>query len=249
SRADPVPRRLGSKTAGTLLRLSDCLRRVRVAREQRRVDGHPRDGNDDAASVLDRAAAGNAVDGRPRGCAVLGADDPELVVPAWTMGWLWRLGVLPEASVALIDFNRAYVATGFSATGYALEFSKAVWLRMKTDPLWAAGAVGSLLALWDLLRTRRLDPLPALAIAWGGAAALVIVANGARLFNTYFIQTFAPLAILAAWTLAGAARQSLVHKAVATAAIALAVWLIVRHQYVPTVYQFARADVEQLRGR
>ena len=172
-----------------------------------------------------------------------------LIVPAVTMGWLWRLGVLPEARVALIDFNRAYVATGFSATGYALEFSKAVWLRMKTDPLWAAGAVGSLLALWDLLRTRRLDPLPALAIAWGGAAALVIVANGARLFNTYFIQTFAPLAILAAWTLAGAARQSLVHKAVATAAIALAVWLIVRHQYVPTVYQFARADVEQLRGR
>jgi hypothetical protein len=120
---------------------------------------------------------------------------------------------------------------------------------MRADPLWAAGATGSLLALWELSRTRRLDPLPALAIVWGGAAALVIVANGARLFTTYFIQTFPPLAVLAAWTFAGVARQPVVHRAAATVAIALAVGLIVRHQYVPTVYQFARADADQLLGR
>ena len=71
------------------------------------------------------------------------------IVPLATLAWFWIDGVLPEARVALIDFNRAYVATGFSAERYGVDFSKAVWLRMKTDPLWAAGGLASLAARVD----------------------------------------------------------------------------------------------------
>jgi Dolichyl-phosphate-mannose-protein mannosyltransferase len=172
-----------------------------------------------------------------------------LIVPALTVAWLARLGVLAEARIALIDFNRAYVANGFAPGRYALEFSRLAWLHIRSEPLWAAGAIGSLLAIQDLLRMRRLEPLPALAIVWGAAAALVIVANGARLFNTYFLQALAPLSILAAWTFAGLERRDVVHKAVAAAAVVISAWLLVGHQYVPTVYAFARADADRLLGR
>jgi len=172
------------------------------------------------------------------------------IVPAVTFVWLWRYGVLPEARVALIDFNRAYVSTGFSAERYVIDFSKAVWLRMKTDPLWAAGGIATVMMLWDVLRRRRLDPLPALAVAWGGAAALAIVVNGARLFNSYFIQALAPLAVLAAWHLTTLSRGSLGHRlaGLGTAAVML-VMLLVRSNYPARIYEFARADLEQLRGR
>ena len=172
-----------------------------------------------------------------------------LIAPALIVLWLWRLGVLADARIALIDFNRAYVVTGFTPGRYTLEFSKLAWLHIRSEPLWTVGGLGSLVALWDLLRTRRLDALPALAIAWGTAAALVIVANGARLFNTYFLQALAPLAMLSAWTLAGVERRSVVHKTVAAISIVLSIWLLVRHQYVPTVYSFARMDTERLLGR
>ena len=83
---------------------------------------------------------------RALGAAVLGT----LVLPVLTFVWLWRLDLLHEAGVAVIDFNRYYVGQGFTPATYAVDFSKAVWLRMKTDPLWLAGGVGSILALWDL---------------------------------------------------------------------------------------------------
>ena len=35
-----------------------------------------------------------------------------------------------------------HVAQGFDVGTYAIDFSKAVWLRIKTNPLWLAGAVG-----------------------------------------------------------------------------------------------------------
>ena len=62
------------------------------------------------------------------------------VVPALALLWLWRLDLLHDAKIAVFDFNRYYVSQGFSPAGYAIDFSKAVWLRIKTDPLWLAGA-------------------------------------------------------------------------------------------------------------
>src|SRR5215207_3745911 len=99
------------------------------------------------------------------------------IVPIAALTWLWRLGLLGEAKIAVFDFNRFYVGQGFEATSYAVEFSKAVWLRIKTDPLWFGGAVGSIAAVAELVRRRRLDPLSGLAMCWGAAAILVIVVN------------------------------------------------------------------------
>src|SRR3954464_12788081 len=131
------------------------------------------------------------------------------VMPLLTVLWLWRLDLLADARVAVLDFNRFYVSQGLTIKGYTVDFSKAIWLRMKTDPLWLAGGIGSLAVAWQLLRRRAIDALAGVAGLWGGAAALVIVVNGARLFNTYFIQAFAPLVVLATWLLVERARASI----------------------------------------
>ena len=110
------------------------------------------------------------------------------IAPALTILWLARHDLLREASIAVVDFNRYYVSEGFHVGTYAVDFSKAIFLRMKTEPLWLGGGIGALALLVELVRRRRLSPLAGLALIWGGAAALVIIVNGARLFNTYFIQ-------------------------------------------------------------
>ena len=177
--------------------------------------------------------------------AALGA----AVAPAATVIWLWSHGVLAEARVALVDFNRFYVAQGLAPAQFALDYSKAVWLRFKTDPLWAAGGVGVLMALWSLARTRRLEPVAGLGVAWGGAAALVIALNGVRLFNTYFVQALPPLAIVAAWTLAGAVAPGRPRRVAAAAALIVMAVLLGRRDYPGRVLESAEADFEQWRGR
>ena len=190
----------------------------------------------------------------PVALAVAGAT----VLPAITLLWLWRLGLLQEARIAVVDFNRFYVTEGFSVQGYAIEFAKAVWLRVKTDPLWLAGAVGSCAAAWELVRTRRLSPVAGLALLWGGAAALVIVVNGARLYNTYFVQAYPPLAILGAWllvapntpvaTAAGTGWPRRLRFAAVATGVLMAV-LLVQRSYAEKVFGWARADLDVLRGR
>ena len=171
------------------------------------------------------------------------------VMPTLAIVWLWRLGTLGDAKIAVVDFNRFYVSQGFTVGGYALDFSKAVWLRMKTEPLWLAGGVGSLIALWDLARRRRLSPLAGVAVIWGAAAALVIVVNGARLFNSYFIQALAPLSLLSAWVLTESARASRPRRVIAAVTgVLMAVVLLQRH-YPAKVFGSARADFDVLRGR
>jgi len=170
------------------------------------------------------------------------------LAPALTLLWLWRLDLLGDARVAVLDFNRFYVSQGLTLKGYALDFSKAIWLRMKTDPLWAAGGIGSLVVAWELARRRAIDALAGLAVLWGAAAALVIVVNGARLFNTYFIQALAPLAVLAAWLLVDRARGSIGWRVVSLATAALMLTFLVQRHYVARVYEFAQADLAVMRG-
>ncbi len=181
---------------------------------------------------------------RPLLLSIAGA----VVLPLLTFLWLWKLGLLGDARVAVLDFNRYYVGEGFSAGRYAVDFSKAVFLRMKTDPLWLAGSVGAVAALWQLVRDRRLPPLAGLAVVWGGAAALVIVVNGARLFNSYFINPLPPLALLAAYFLVDFARGSRVRSAAALAAAAMMAFLLVERQYLTRVLDTAAADFAALRG-
>lgn len=182
---------------------------------------------------------------RPLVAAVLAS----MIAPAVTVFWLWRLDLIQDARIAVVDFNRMYVGQGFTVGGFALAFSKAVWLRMKTDPLWLAGGVGALVVLWDLARRRRLAPLPGLAVLWGGAAALVIIVNGIRLYNSYFIQAFAPLAVLTAWLLTEGARGPLVRRAVSVITAALMLLVLVQRHYPAKVFEWARADFDVLQGR
>jgi 4-amino-4-deoxy-L-arabinose transferase-like glycosyltransferase len=171
------------------------------------------------------------------------------VVPIVTLLWLWQLSILHEARIAVVDFNRFYVSQGFTVGGYALDFSKAVWLRMKTDPLWLAGAVGALVAVWDLARTRRLPPLAGLAVILGAAAVLVIVVNGARLFNSYFIPPLATLALLAAWLFTESAERSSGRRMIAMVTGALMLVLLVYRGYLPRVLDTAVADFNVLTRR
>lgn len=183
---------------------------------------------------------------RALGVAVLAS----LAVPAAVLGWLWSQGILREAWVASVAYNLGYVGgAGEAAPHHALEYAKAIWLRMKTDPLWLSGGIGSMAAAWHLLSTRRLEPLPALALAWGGAAAIAIYANGAWLFNSYFSLALAPLAILAAWLLAGAWRGPLFHRSAAWAAAALMLALLVTRDYPGRVMSSVKADVDEELGR
>ena len=181
---------------------------------------------------------------RPLVVAVLAS----MVAPALTVLWLWWLGLLPDARIAVVDFNRFYVALGFTFKGFAIDFSKAIWLRMKTDPLWLAGGVGTLVIMWELARRRRIDALPGLAVLWGGAAALVIIVNGARLFNTYFIQAFPPLAVLTAWLLGEAPRERLVWRVVSLTTAALMLVVLLQRHYPARVYEWANADLDLARG-
>jgi 4-amino-4-deoxy-L-arabinose transferase-like glycosyltransferase len=171
------------------------------------------------------------------------------IVPVIAMLWLWRLDLLHDAKVAVFDFNRYYVSQGFSMAGYALGFSKAVWLRIKTDPLWLAGTVGAAVAVVDYARTRCIPPAAGLAVCWGGAGALVIVVNGAWLFNSYFMQVFAPLALLSAWLLTEAPRRAAAYRLVAIATAVLMAALLVTRNYPARVLEYARADLAALRGR
>jgi hypothetical protein len=172
-----------------------------------------------------------------------------LAAPLLTLTWLLAAGLGSDARVAVIDFNRYYVAEGFEPATYARAFAEAIYLRMKTDPLWLAGSVGAVLALWSLLRARRLEPLAGLAVLWGAAAALVIVVNGARLFNSYFIQTYAPMALLAAWMLTDGTAAGRVRRSIAGVTLALMAVLLVSRGYGPRLARSIQADLGALTGR
>ena len=171
-------------------------------------------------------------------------------MPVIVLTWLWRLGLLSEAKTAVLDFNRFYVGQGFDLTTYAWDFSRAVWLRIKTDPLWCGGAVGSVAAVIDLARRRRLEPLPALAMCWGAAAVLVIVVNGARLFNSYFTNAFAPLALMAAWFIGnGLSQPSRLRRTIAAATVVAMAFLFIQRGSAQRIAEWAGADFSFLRGR
>jgi hypothetical protein len=170
------------------------------------------------------------------------------IVPALALLWLWRLDLLHDARVAVIDFNRFYVSQGFTLGGYALEFSKAVWLRIKTDPLWLAGTIGSFIALWDFARRRTLPPLAGLALILGASTVAVIVVNGARLFNSYFINAHIPLSLMAGWMLGDSWQNSRTRKVLASVTVLMMAFLIVHRGYSDRVVGWARADFDRLRG-
>jgi 4-amino-4-deoxy-L-arabinose transferase-like glycosyltransferase len=171
------------------------------------------------------------------------------IVPVIALSWLWRLDLLGHATTAVIDFNRYYVGEGFDPGAYALAFSKAVWFRIKTEPLWLAGAVGVVIGVWTTVRERRLPPLAGLAMFWGAAGACVIVVNGARLFNSYFIQVLPPLSLLGAWVLSDALQTSSARRVIRWTCVGLMLFLLVQRNYVGRVVEAAKTDLDVLVGR
>jgi hypothetical protein len=171
------------------------------------------------------------------------------VIPIVALVWLWRLDVLDDARVAVIDFNRYYLSQGFSLARYVDLLAHALFLRMKTDPLWLAGTVGSVVAVWNLVRRRTVHPLAGLGMIWGAAAALVIVANGRFLFNSYFMNAQLPLAIMAGWLLVEASREGRGRALIASVAGVAMIVLFVQHDYVTRIVSSAQTDVAALHGR
>ena len=171
-----------------------------------------------------------------------------LVVPLLTVFWLWLRGLIPEAQLAVVDFNRWYVGEAFTLDSFVDGFSRAIVYRGRRDPLWLAAGVGCLLVAWDLLRRRPLDPVASLAIWWGAAAALTIAVQGVRLYSTYFIQAYPPLALLSAWTLMQIADRTTVRRVVGAATAVLMLVLLVRYGYVARVVSSTRTDLAALRG-
>jgi hypothetical protein len=171
-----------------------------------------------------------------------------LVVPLLTVLWLWSGGLLPEARLAVVDFNRWYVGEAFTWDAFVSGFSRAIFYRGKTDPLWLAAGAGCLLVALDLVRRRPVDPIASLALWWGAGAAITIAVQGTRLYPTYFVQAYPPLALLAAWTLMQIAERAAVRRVVAVVTAALMLYLIVNRGYVPKVMASARVDMAAWRG-
>ena len=184
---------------------------------------------------------------KPALVAIAGA----AVVPLLVLLWLWKIDVLAEAKIAVVDFNRWYVSEGFNIPVYARTFYDFVGYRLKTspEPLWIAGVAGSFAMIWELVRRRSLAPLPALALAWGAAAVLVIVVNGMRLYYTYFVQALAPLSIVAAWWLTTWWKESKVQRVIVASALAVSAIVLVREHYIPKVWDDLASNVGELTGR
>jgi len=184
---------------------------------------------------------------RPVVLAGIGAS----VVPLIVVLWLWKIGALAEARIAVVDFNRWYVSAGFDIPVYIRSFADFIGFRVKTnpEPLWILGLAGSFAMVWELIRRRQLAPLPALALAWGGASVLVIVVNGMRLYYTYFVQAFAPLALVATWWLTTWGTASRMHRVIVAGALVICTIVLVQHHYVGKVWDDVASNVAELTGR
>jgi hypothetical protein len=181
-----------------------------------------------------------------------------LVIPAATLVWLWRFDLLRDARVAVVDFNRFYVGEGFTLVGQVLALGDKVAYRVETDPLWFAGSVAGLVAVFELIRRQAVSPLAGLAMCWGATSAFVIFVNGTRLFNSYFIQVLPPLTLMVTWLFFDWSRAAKARKplAVGVAIFMLAILVGFRihaphrqRSYVARVMSSVRANIEHTLGR
>ncbi len=166
------------------------------------------------------------------------------------VGWLaWR-GVLGDAWVAVVDYNRAYLPGGLSFGAAVDRFAHELWRRSWYDPLWILGGAG---ALWGLLRTARdraAMPPVWLGIAWVAGAAAGAAANGIRSFNSYFVPMLPGMALLGGWLLAWPWQtRRRTDGAVAALVLSVALIVTVRAGYVGRTVDAVGADVARLTGR
>jgi hypothetical protein len=171
-----------------------------------------------------------------------------IIAPAFTIVWLWTGGMLGEARIAVVDFNRWYVGAGFSVPEYSRDFADRVFLRVKTEPVWTAGVVGSLAALFGGIRTRRIPAAASLGICWGFAAVLVIIVNGARLYNSYFIQALAPLALMGGWWISSGWSGPRWRRLLVAATAVLMVAVLAKRSFLARIVTDITSDVAVMKG-
>ena len=129
-----------------------------------------------------------------------------VVAPGLVLLWLWSRGVLGHMWTATVEFNLAYLALGDQGFGFTLNrYAHEVFRRIKGDEIWLAGSLAALAAAVAMLsraqRATTSGRVALLGLAWLGGAVIATLANGPRLFTTYFVPSLVPLAILIAWLL------------------------------------------------
>jgi 4-amino-4-deoxy-L-arabinose transferase-like glycosyltransferase len=126
-----------------------------------------------------------------------------MVAPLLALAWLWSQGVLGDAWIAVVEYPLAYLALGDHGVGYTLNrFVHEVWRRVKGDEVWFLGSLSAFVAILSW-RWRSTPPgrVALLGVIWLGAAMTATLANGPRLFTTYFVPSLVPLSLLSAWLL------------------------------------------------
>jgi hypothetical protein len=152
-----------------------------------------------------------------------------LVVPALVLAWLASRGVAGDMWQSAFEFNFAYLAVGDQSIGTtAVRFAQEIFRRARRDEIWGLGGLAAAAAVLSLQwRATPAGRAAALGVLWLGGALIATVANGPRLFTTYFIPALVPLSLLIAWlidqTLGAAERRRRVwgFGAIALAAIML----------------------------
>jgi 4-amino-4-deoxy-L-arabinose transferase-like glycosyltransferase len=175
-----------------------------------------------------------------------------LVAPLLAFVWLWSHGVLGDAWVTLVEYNVAYLAVGDKGFGFTVNlFAHEVWRRVTGDEVWALGSVSAVVAVcaW---RWRSTAPGRAamLGVLWLAAALTATLANGPRVFTTYFITSLIPLSFLLAWLLdqtLGSGRRWRV--AAGLLVLAFAAAMIVRSGSLNRLVSATRWDARHLFGQ
>lgn len=138
-------------------------------------------------------------------------------VCAGVLAWFATHNALVDLRLATIDYNLLYsnetYAGPFSMLVYPLVFP---FERARLDMLWYVGGLGAALVIWAGtkagpygVRAAASDSARAqwmrsnvVALGWMAAAILSIAVNGQRDLPNYFVQAFAPLALVGAAGLA-----------------------------------------------
>jgi len=175
-----------------------------------------------------------------------------VVPPLLAFIWLWLRGVLADAWITLVEYNVAYLAVGDHGLGFTVNrFAHEVWRRVTGDEVWAVGTVGAVAAVWaDRWRSTAAGRAASLGIVWLAAALTATVANGPRVFTTYFTTSLAPLSLLSAWlfhqTLGSGGRRK---TAIGLAALAFAAGMIVRSGSMNRLVSSTAWDTRHLLGQ
>ncbi len=169
-----------------------------------------------------------------------------LLVPgSLVAAWLADAGTLSDAWIAVVEYNRAYVAIGSGPLALLDRLAHEGWRLIKTDPLWMLGAVAVAVAVADMFRGG--VPYAALlGVCWLAAAVIAAAANGIRLYSTYFIPAGVPLALLTGWLFSRIAenRNPRRRMAAAGAIISVACAVALRSHYPARVWTTLVADIE-----